>query len=427
MFRPADLRERFNTLAPDAFRSALLVILALTIALFPLGRAVQTLGPVLCGVVLVILYIRDWKRCALRRLPVRWLFGLFVLALLVQVAGSHWVPLSWQTVSPNLYRGYVLVFAALEAVSSERDLKWLVAAFVVVSIVAGLDGIWQYATGVSLIRGEPIHRAGTEFARLTGSLGGPRAGDFMALLLLPASAAWYLLPARLGRWRAPALLALLTPGLFLCIGAQARSGYLALFFGIYVVLFFILRKPDWRAMLPLAGFIALILYGPARVSIETAAQDGRIPIWTAAWKTFLASPWFGFGAGTFTPAHTLSQGYLFLENGGDVQHPHNAYLQWLTEGGVFSFACFAIFFGGMLFWTLWRVYKGVQEEQRHDATGSLWRQTAFFWAGFLGYLVINMAGHSFYRTWLVTLGMTLLGIVLGVCAHNPISPPPHNR
>lgn len=81
--------------------------------------------------------------------------------------------------------------------------------------------------------------------------------------------------------------------------AQARIGYLALVGGLYIVCCFVLfRKAGWKVfLLPVAAVVLLLFFGPERVSFERILADGRIPIWTTAWKTFLASPFLGWGGG----------------------------------------------------------------------------------------------------------------------------------
>ena len=61
------------------------------------------------------------------------------------------------------------------------------------------------------------------------------------------------------------------------------------------------------------------------------------------WRAFLASPWMGYGLGSFDAINKLSmtdQNYSFLWN---VHATHNVYLQWLEEGGLIGaapmFAC----------------------------------------------------------------------------------------
>lgn len=401
-----------TSFTPAQCRAALFWIFIAAIFLFPLGRAFQVTGPLLCLPFLLFLYWKDWKNCNLRHLPVRWIFLAYFGCIFLQLVFSQWPGMSWRTVSPNIYRGYILLFAGIECVRSERDLKYLILAYAGTSFYEGMDGIWQYVTGLDFLKNDPMHMPGIE-NRLTGSFGGMRVGDYMALLLLPAMSIWYMFPTGNRVLKGAGVLLVLFPALFLWIGAQARSGYLGVAVGLYLLCVFILNKPRLKTLLvPICVFILIIFSGPSRVTVETAMKDGRIPIWSTAFKTIQASPWIGTGAGTFTPA--LTKLGLVIEE-GDVQHPHNVYLQWLVDGGIVSFIGFGLFFATVTIWTLLHVHRGVRAEQNQNPASHFWRYTAFFWVSWIAYMVINLAGHGFYRVWLTSTGLTALGIILGAC------------
>ena len=54
-------------------------------------------------------------------------------------------------------------------------------------------------------------------------------------------------------------------------------------------------------------------------------------------------------------------------------------------------------------------------ERAAEAAGSLlhWRLTAWFYLGYLGWLVNGIFGHDFYRIWWLGLAMCSLGICIG--------------
>jgi O-Antigen ligase len=88
--------------------------------------------------------------------------------------------------------------------------------------------------------------------------------------------------------------------------------------------------------------------------------DQRQLIYSVHWDAFLASPWFGYGLGTFDEVNKLletSSNYFVLWN---VRAAHNAYLQWLEEAGIFGsipmFACLA--------WVLARTAFGTRNRRR---------------------------------------------------------------
>ncbi len=408
----------YQSINQETLRMILLWILLLTITCFPLGRFFQTVGPVVGGIGLFIYYLAYWRNSTLRHLPIAWVFIPFFVGIVLQIVLSKWINVSWESVSPNLYRGYLLLFIALEAVRKERDFAYLAVAFAISCLYMGLDGMWQWHTGFSFIKGESIQGIEVGLPRLTGSFGGFFVGDYMALTLLPSFALWYVLPVRKLWGRALLLALLLSPGFFLWGGAQARAGYLALVGGLYVLMAFILFRPRVISIaLPVLAGIGVLFFGPSRVSLETAMQDGRFAIWQKAWNVFLDSPWIGFGGDAFTQALQFL-GYPHMEGSVEIAHPHNIYLQWLAEGGVITFTLFMLFFGIICLWSFFRIIKGVQQEQLGIVTGQAWRCTAFFWSGFLGYLIIGLVGHDFYDTRFVPSCMILIGITLAGCVHN---------
>ena len=413
---------------PAAFwEQVLFVLFCLSVILFPFGQAFRVLLPLLCLPALILLYLKDWPNRALARLPVRWLFAGFFALIAFEVLASHWPALSWQTVRPNLLRGFLLPFVAMECVRDERDLCRLTGAFVIAGLIAGLSGVWQFATGADLLTGTtPYRTGGSDFVpgsfaslsgfRLTGPLSGYRVGNYMALLCLPACGLFLLWPdkpfLRHPAARLALTLAVLAPAVFLWIGAQARSGYLGVVGGLYLAWLLFVR-PSWRIapLPPLAGLL-LVAFGPERVSLAQALVDERRLIWEAAWQCFLANPWFGTGAGTYAEA-CASLGITHLATGNLVPpHPHNIYLQWLVDGGLTGFAVFLLFVAGLAAWSARTIRQGLRAGPDQ---ARFWRLAAFFWAGWLGYLVSGLSAHDFYRTWWVSTAFSLLGVLLGAC------------
>lgn len=331
---------------------------------------------------------------------------------------SLWPAHSWAVLSPNLLRGFVLPFIALECVRTEQDLGRLGIAFFLAAFGQGLDGIWQYVTGYDLIKETPLMSG-----RLTGSFGTYRVGNYMGLILAPACLVGLLLPVGSLAARISATACLLAPGLFLWVFAQARMGYLGLCLGLCLALLSVQERFPLRAVAGLLGAaVVLVFFGPDRISLERALADPRGELWNAAWQTFLHTPWFGTGIESFIPA--LQRAGLTLPvNGLGVQHPHNAYLQFLVDGGLVGFAAMTLFLFGFTFWAWRRIRAGVLAERRLEKAGKnpgfFWRSALFFLAAWLGYLIILAGGHDFYRAWFFSTGMTMLGITAGACLNGP--------
>jgi len=405
---------------------------ALGIVLFPFGQFFRVLLPILCLVPLAVLYVKDWQGRNLRHLPVRWLWVVFFAVIALEIVGSAWVDVSWKSVRPNVFRGFVLVFAGMECIRGERELRRLVGVFALVCLVEGLSGVWQFATGADLLKGtKPMaYKTDTPFApgtfeslmgyRLTGSMSTYRVGNFMALMLLPACGLFALWPekgiSRRAVWRAILTACLLAPGLFLWLGSHTRAGYMALAGGLYLTWMLQARPSRWFAVPPLI-VAALVVLGPERISLARTLADERMHIWALAWDCFLHHPVLGTGASTFAEA-AGTLGVTVLPTGHMVPpHPHNMYLQWLVDGGLVGFAGKCVWAFGMAVWCGRRIWQALHRPLPWDAAhATYWRLTAFFWAGWMGYLINGLAAHDFYRTWWVSAAFSVLGVLLGACA-----------
>jgi hypothetical protein len=409
------------------WEQTLFVLFCLSIVLFPFGQFFRVLLPLLCLPVLILLYCKDWPNRVLPRLPVRWFFAGFFALVAFEVLASHWPALSWHAVRPNLLRGFLLPFVGMECVRDEQDLRRLVGAFALAAVSTGLCGVWQFATGTDPITGmAPMGPRNVSFGpgalaslrefRLTGPLGTYRVGNYIALAGLPACGLFLLWPdkpvIRHPAVRTALTLCVLAPAVFLWLGTQTRSGYLAAAGGLYGA-WLLFARPRWQiALLPPLAALLLVALGPDRLSLSRALADERTLIWNAAWQCFLAHPWFGTGADTFTAA-CASLGITRLSTGGAVPiHPHNIYVQWLVDGGVFGFAVFLLFAAALTVWSARAIRRGLRTDP--DRT-TFWRLAAFFWAGWLGYLIDGFSAHGFYRTWWVSISFSLLGILLGAC------------
>ena len=422
--------EQALRLPVSFWRTLLFWLFAASVLFFPFGQIFRTLPPALCLVPLAFLYTRDWQNCNLRHLSVWWLWLLFFVGIGVMILSSSWPGASWHGVRPNLFRGFLLPFIALECVRDEKDLRRLTILFAATAVLEGLAGLWQFGTGADLFTGkapmgygsapfEPGSLSSLREFRLTGTMSSYRVGNYLALLLLPATGLYFL-------WRGaqrtlhPALCALLTvlllsPALFLLLGSQTRSAILALSCALYMV-WILTSRPGLKALIPPLVGVAVLLFGPDRISWARMMADERVLIWIEGWKCFLVNPLTGSGADTFALA-CQALGVTHLPNGSLVPpHPHNVYLQWLIDGGVIGFAIMLVWAYGLLLWSGLRIVRGLYRPGVWDAAHqTYWRLVACFWAGWLVYLIECAAAHGFYRVWWVSTAFSILGVLLGAC------------
>jgi len=148
---------------------------------------------------------------------------------------------------------------------------------------------------------------------------------------------------------APSLLALAFGGACLLLTAS-RGGVLAAGLALAALLVWEGLARRWKLLgLPGLGLLglaaillALTLMGGGQLADRLFSIRGemasRQDILVAHWQAVLASPWMGYGLGSFDAVNrmvTTQANYVHLWN---VHAAHNVYLQWLEEGGVLGAA-----------------------------------------------------------------------------------------
>ncbi|EGY24254.1 O-Antigen Polymerase family protein [Desulfovibrio sp. A2] len=386
-------------------RTALFWLFWLSIATFPLGQAFRETGPILCLAALLPYHYWGYKQSTLRRFPLKWLFVVFYGLICVKTALSLDPRQSLVYVLPNVWKGFALPFIAMECARDMRDMRRLVWAFVVVSFYEGLDGIYQHITGFDLINHTAIMAK-----RLTGSMSTYRVGDYMALVLVPAFGLWAMQPQEKSPWRRAAMTVLtLAPGIYLWIFAQARSGYLGVAAALFLLWWLFTRPRLVYLLAPVGLGVLAVLFGPKRITLETAMRDGRIELWRMAWQVIQERPLFGSGMGMFGPAFK-ELGLHPVVNSPRIQHPHSVYIQFLVDTGAIGFVIAMTFLFGMLAWGLRRIYRNAPHS---GAPHDMWTLAAFFLAGWLCYLVEALFAHDYLRSWWMAVSMGHLGVMIG--------------
>lgn len=384
------------------------------ILFFPLGIAPREIGSILSMIGLIGYYRFSYHESNLKKIGVlKWIYLFFIAFLFFKVFHNIDIPTGWYGFRTNIHKAFILIFVGMEFVRSKRDLKLLIVLFCIAGFYEGLDGIYQYITGVDFIRGTDI-LGGPTGIRLTGSMKTYRVGNYISMILPVCLGAWFLLPAAWNRIQKTLFMAaMLFPATFLFIGAQTRSGFLGFFVAV-IALYFLLRGFSWK----IAGGTVLtvawaLFFGFKRTSLDLIMQDGRIKeLWPYALEVFKSAPLLGVGINGYNPGvHSL--GLSFQMHSQGIPHPHNIYIQFLCETGIIGLTILLVFLATFLLWTLRHILTGLRSSD--PAIKSPWVLTALFWASFLGYTATAMSGHNFFRTWWLGLAFSLLGIVIGAC------------
>ncbi|HEX8121477.1 MAG TPA: O-antigen ligase family protein [Solirubrobacteraceae bacterium] len=258
----------------------------------------------------------------------------------------------------NWYVSAILFAIFVTTLRTERDVRWVMAAFVfgaVLSISVGLA-----ATGLHPVSSAIETSTFTE-GRLKGGSSDP---NYLAAGIVPAIVLAFALAgatrSALARWSIGLAIAILVIGL---AATQSRGGFIALLLaaGAALVIVRSHRLQILAAIAVLLGLIALALATTPgaweRVTKVDGGGNGRSDLWTVAWRVGQEHPLTGVGISDFATEasrYVRRPGQL-TEASLIVDRPHvahNTYLQTLTELGILGLALFATLMIAMLVLTL---------------------------------------------------------------------------
>ncbi len=336
------------------FDISLISIAGFLAALVPVAVAIGNAAAEIVIALIVILFMtnsirnNDWawvKRDWVLALLALWLYGC-VRSIFTDNPGKTMVDaLPWIR--------FILFAIALESWILRHE-RWrnllLKIGFFSISFLAA-DAILQYSTGSDLF-GRPIFGDN----RLTASYGKPIVGITIA---------WLFMPFLLGYIDNKKFIQAFGFGVLSLTAVLLSGERMALMFSLLsliMVIFLVqrLRKVGAIVMLVFAvGIIGLMYAKPSlydRQVKSTIKVISNVPdspygvIWRSAIDITKAHPIIGIGMGNFRVVCPDSQYGLDDAKGLGYSrcatHPHNIYLEWLTEGGLIAISGFilAMFF-----------------------------------------------------------------------------------
>jgi len=119
------------------------------------------------------------------------------------------------------------------------------------------------------------------------------------------------------------------------LGSASRAGAVLLILEAALV-FALVRPPAWRRLIPLfaVGAMALAALAGGEVLIGRLQDSDpfrdRREIFAASLQMIEARPWSGYGLGNFATAYPE---FAQFDPGAVVEHAHNDWLEWATDGG----------------------------------------------------------------------------------------------
>jgi O-antigen ligase len=351
------LRSAWQSLADDTLTRCAGVVLVLLPALYLLGSGIADA----CASVIAALFL---VHCYLRKEWGWWRQGWFICALVLwgymMVRGQFaQVPeIAWKASLPWIrYPVFAMACAVwlLPRPAIQRAVfRWLQ---VVIVFLVG-DALFQYIVGVDIFGREtfPAFEGGI---RLTGPFSSPKVGIVLAWLGLPVLlAALVHFPATKLRQYGVLLfgIAYIT-AVFL---SGERMAFLLIGFGLFLA---VLARPKLitRMLIPALCMLALIvgmvwnnptlLNRQVDSTVHGIQHVQRTPygmIWSSTWNIIKAHPVFGVGARHFRlacpdPAYgSMDEQDLKLRCN---LHPHQFYLEWLSEGGIVALSIVCVMIG----------------------------------------------------------------------------------
>jgi O-antigen ligase len=317
-------------------------------------------------------------------------------------------------------------------------LGWLIASsdgraryfFKVIVVAMSVYGLWAL-----LAHASPALKFGFygtfQADRLSGSLqsantaGTLFAASFILALCLVFEASRHASPGRttwLAKVTFPVIVtALLGTCLVLTVSRGASTAALV---SCVILLIWEMFSRDWHGIqkhnlyygLGIAGGVVVLAWSGDLLLDRYAASfkdwvDQRQSIYGVHWDAFLASPWFGYGIGSFDEVNKQLQTALNFGALWNIRAAHNVYLQWLEQAGIAGSIPMFLCIGFIIARTAWgvRVRRRMTGWIRGCVAASLvflihgWSDfslevpaIALFWAMLLGagYSVSMPQGHG---------------------------------
>lgn len=277
----------------------------------------------------------------------------------IRVLGALWafmVLASWLTpfdpvssfINSLIWGRFVLFYAAVRywLLRTPAALLTLMRMGFAIFILAAIDTIWQYQTGMSLTGREMISD------RLTGALSNANIGNYLLKTGMPVLGLLTYHFINTGQrsqlWQPAAGVAVII-SLVAVSGERSTAVLMLLALGVIGLTLFVFQK-QLRTMVMLAAsaITALIatlaatqpiIMEKAHFFVEQIADFENTyygQFFTAAWKLWLEHPLTGIGPRQFLKA---CQPEILNVTYCDV-HPHNMYFEWLASTGLPGIALF---------------------------------------------------------------------------------------
>jgi O-antigen ligase len=302
-----------------------------------------------------------------------------------------------------------LYWAAKNIISTKEQLRWVLYALVISSILVCFTGLIEQAVGTRIFK-TSLELGGYEVVyqwedaqgglRAAGALGNPAI--YGAFLGMGCLAGLSLLSIQKRKSIQLVILAILALLLYGVLASFTRSAWVSVFIILFIAQF--LLNDIWKKTLPIftLGAISLIFFGnfvPASSKIiqralntKTIAQ--RYDLFSIGLQHFFEKPIYGWGSGALN--------HFDISIAGEISH--NIYLTFLVDGGVVLFLSFVIIIGYLLLRSI-HIFRMTQK-------GSLERNMlVVMMGGIMIYLISGLALELRYFSYFNSLFWIFAGVI----------------
>ncbi|AXO13136.1 O-antigen ligase family protein [Thalassospira indica] len=378
-------------------------------------RAVADISVVLIGVIFLVRSwcAKDWSWASEKDILV-----LLIIFVLMNVLVSPFAEYVGKSYGRSLsWLRFIIFYAGVTrwVLSDERTIRRFGVVVLCTMAVAALDAIYQFLVGVSPLSGQNMGETG---GRLTGPLDRPNIGMYLAKLGLATSALSFVLCVRKQTNRLFVAACCLSPILLTVVFLSGeRAASVLTLLALLLVTFSLLLSGKFArkiaVCLSLCGGAALtfLLLTSERIwgrveelanvlSDYTDSIYGQLAL--LGLRFFGENPITGTGMGNF-PLVCKDYVQQGLDSALCHPHPHNFYIEWLSDTGLIGTIPFTVFMV-VLYW------KGVKA-----LLGA--REARFLGGLYLGCLVMSLfpfsVTQSLFSNWPAMLAWLSISTAVG--------------
>lgn len=342
---------------------------------------------------------KDWS---LTRTSLKWPFLLFIIAGALSFINTSYLYISFRGLL-KIVKYATLYFIIIETVNSEKKFRNFIYLTLATSFIIGLDGMFQYFTGIDLIR-----RFELSGGRVRASFG--NINDFGSYLIIVLSLAVSTLAWGVTRLKEKIALGGLVGLLGTCLALTYSRGSLAA--GLVAIVFqgfFKIKK-----ILPI--FLILVILGtlflPKAVFeraksaflLKQTSYNERFDVWRGAFNMVKAHPIVGNGINTFFRDYPKYR----IDDREDSGHAHNCYLQMLAETGILGLITFLYLIAVFFIKVIAYIRRNLNNLDFYSAS------VLGLTAGLFGFLLQSFIDTNLYSLPLAVLFWSTVGFVMSI-------------